>query len=511
MSKSVQSDPYVSINVFDEKHELFNRLQTLQEFYCNEFGSKPNFFVRVPGRVNIIGEHVDYCGYPVLPMAIDQCILLAVGYTEENSFLQLRNLQSSKFPNYKCDLQSIKIELPEAGGPEWFKYYLCGVKGIYENNNETLKPIGMKIALSGNIPPASGLSSSSALVSAAALATAHVHRLPLERKILASISAQCERYIGTQGGGMDQAIAYLAQAGCAQFIEFHPELNATPICLPEGACFVVANSLAEINKAASSDFNERVVECRLSTRLIAKNMNFSNWSDLIRFAQLQEMLSCTLTELEAITNKYLPKNIYTREEICEELDISIDEFVNKFLTPNTRHMPKFKLRQRALHVIQESLRVARFRAICEQTNEANGTQHLNNGNLTNVCVTNDGACMQHLKKLAILSELMRKSHHSLQDLYECSHPDLDQLVAISDAANVGARLTGAGWGGCIVALCDSVEACEKYMRELKNKYYLQLPSHILEMHQHNDFNDVVFATFPRSGAEILHISDEINK
>lgn len=86
---------------------------------------------------------------------------------------------------------------------------------------------------------------------------------------------------------MDQAIAFLAQEGClpeisyllinslqhiyiqgcAQFIEWNP-LTATPISLPENSVFVIANSLAEANKAATSDFNQRVVECRVGCRFV---------------------------------------------------------------------------------------------------------------------------------------------------------------------------------------------------------------------------------------------------
>lgn len=58
--------------------------------------------------VNIIGEHVDYCGYPVLPMAIDQCILLAVGHSAENTFLQLCNVETNRYENFKCDLNALR-------------------------------------------------------------------------------------------------------------------------------------------------------------------------------------------------------------------------------------------------------------------------------------------------------------------------------------------------------------------------------------------------------------------
>lgn len=215
----------------------------------------------------------------------------------------------------------------------------------------------MKIAVSGNIPPGSGVSSSSALVSSSVLATAAIYKIKLDRKRLASISAVCERYIGTQGGGMDQAIAYLAKEGCAQFIEFHPELNATPLQLPSGACFVVANSLAEINKAATSDFNERVVECRLGCRLIAFCKNLKNWRQMLRFVDLQEALGCSLEGLEKFALEFVNEDLYSRAEICSIFQIDDQTFQREFLTCNTQHMQKFKLKQRTLHVIQGKQRV----------------------------------------------------------------------------------------------------------------------------------------------------------
>ncbi|XP_067646232.1 N-acetylgalactosamine kinase isoform X2 [Eurosta solidaginis] len=449
------------------QHHLYARLRHLHEFFCNQFGKEPRFYVRMPGR----------------------------------------------------------IDVPAQSGPKWYNYYLCGIKGIYEEMQQTsqltFQPIGMAIALSGNIPPASGLSSSSALVSAAVLATACIHQLPLERKHLASISARCERYIGTQGGGMDQAIAYLAKAGYAQFIEFHPKLYATPIQLPAGVCFVVANSLAAKNKAASSDFNERVVECRLATRIVAKHCKFNNWRGMMRFVQLQEALQCTLAELEELILRWLPKDIYTRDELCaRELKVSDEEFEKEFLTVNTRQMMQFKLRQRALHVIRESLRVAKFRAICEEVagldsemkNQHSSVKLSNsnanqNGNVIGAELVGEGVKVENsTNRVALLSQLMRQSHQSLKELYECSHTDLDRLVALSDEAGVGARLTGAGWGGCIVACCDSMEASRKYIEMLKEKYFKCLPQYLLDQYGANDFNDVVFATFPGNGAEIFKVN-----
>lgn len=84
---------------------------------------------------------------------------------------------------------------------------------------------------------------------------------------------------------------------------------------------------------------------------------------------------------------------------------------------------------------------------------------------------------------------MSKSHQSLKTLYECSHPNLDELVRISKTMEIGARLTGAGWGGCIVALVDSISTCDRYINTLKECYYKNISSA-----KHLDLDDVVFAT-----------------
>lgn len=96
--------------------------------------------------------------------------------------------------------------------------------------------------------------------------------------------------------------------------------------------------------------------------------------------------------------------------------------------------------------------------------------------------------------LATLGRLMTDSHESLRDLYECSHPQLDRLVELSRELTFGARLTGAGWGGCAVALVPQ-ENLDKYMKTLKEKYYAE--------HKPKEINSVLFATSPKAGACIF--------
>jgi N-acetylgalactosamine kinase len=271
----------------------------------------------------------------------------------DDDIIHLKNIES-KHKSFKCSVDHIKIDEPAPGTyPAWHNYFLCGVKGVMEYIHKMgdFPRKGFMVACSGNIPPASGLSSSSALVCSAALTTAFLFNLPLNKQLLATLSASSERYIGTQGGGMDQAIAFLAKKGCAQFIEFNP-VRATPIKLPTDAVFVIANSLSEANKAATSDFNLRVVECRIATKYIAKALG-RPWQEVAKLGQLQsEFLDVELDQFEQIIEEKLTKDVYTKHELIAFFHLSAEDFEDKILTPNTKNATEFKLRQRALHVVQ---------------------------------------------------------------------------------------------------------------------------------------------------------------
>ncbi|KAH0808618.1 hypothetical protein GEV33_014173 [Tenebrio molitor] len=458
-----------------------DRSQEVDTKFAARYKKNPDFYIRVPGRVNLIGEHVDYCGYGVCPMALEQDVFLAVS-VEKDPILRLHNMDK-QYTDFECNLKNLSISVGD-GAPEWHQYFLCGIKGIFDILPKDVDFKGMNVVVSGKVPLSAGLSSSSALVSAAALATAHAHNFPMSKEKIANLCAECERYIGTQGGGMDQAIAFLATEGCAKLIEFGP-LRSTDITLPGGAVFVIAHSLAKLNKAATADFNCRVVECRLAgqRRSKGRNGNYTNvlhlenrtlapfggvftndfhfgpggiphgirklaeiacrdqerdlnlfdrwdiiakkrgleWASVKRLGDLQQALKVDLSEMITIVEETLHEEPYTKEEVIRELETTSDHLNDTSLTQNTRHIQTFKLRQRALHVFREARRVELFHSICNKPMD--GTT------------------------LATLGRLMTDSHESLRDLYECSHPQLDRLVELSRELTFGARLTGAGWGG----------------------------------------------------------------
>lgn len=81
----------------------------LEQHFCEQFQSyQPEYYVKVPGRVNLIGEHVDYCGYSVFPMAIDQCIMVAAKRINDPQIVQLTNLSSDRYKNVSQNVSDIR-------------------------------------------------------------------------------------------------------------------------------------------------------------------------------------------------------------------------------------------------------------------------------------------------------------------------------------------------------------------------------------------------------------------
>ncbi|GCB63646.1 hypothetical protein scyTo_0013230 [Scyliorhinus torazame] len=273
------------------------------------------------------GEHVDYCGYAVLPMALEQDILAAVTPTK-TKLIQLANT-NPVYLDYNVHINKIHIDTTK---PQWHNYFLCGFKGIQEHFNLTAG--GMNCVVDGTIPASSGLSSSSALVCCAGLITMIANQKVLSKVELAEICAKCERYIGTEGGGMDQSISFLAEKGTAKLIEFNP-VRATNVKLPQGAVFVIANSCREMNKAATAHYNIRVVECRLATKILAKAKGLE-WQKLSKLGDLQTELGVSLETMISTIELILHPEPYSRVEVCQHLGISQEELCSSILSQNTQ-------------------------------------------------------------------------------------------------------------------------------------------------------------------------------
>lgn len=251
---------------------------------------------------------------------------------------------------------------------------------------------GFDGVLASDVPVAAGLSSSSAIVIAVGLALAHLNEVPIEERAFAELMAEAEQYTGTRGGGMDQAIALSAQEGCAAKLSFSP-LRIHHVRVPEEWSFVIADTgvRAEKSGPAQKAYNLRRAECEEA------------------FGQVvQEVVHASLART---TPSSYPDLL-------------------RLLGP-----------QRALEIGEQVLDRNLFRRFRHVVSEAGRVEEAV-GRVGSADLTGFGT-------------LMDASHGSLRTDFLMSCRELDELTAIArEGGAVGARLTGAGLGGCIVALVD---------------------------------------------------------
>jgi len=179
------------------------------------------WFIKAPGRVNLIGEHTDYNMGPVLPCAIDREIVFCLRKSHSPD-IHLSNITPAYEP-IKFSLD--KPILPYSRG-NWGNYIKAGIKGVLDyvgqSNSHKTEIRGFEALVSSTLPLAAGISSSSALVVAAALSLVIVNRIELDKLKLAEICAKAEHFVGTAGGGMDQTASLMGKKDSFLKIEFNP-------------------------------------------------------------------------------------------------------------------------------------------------------------------------------------------------------------------------------------------------------------------------------------------------
>ncbi len=324
-----------------------------------------------PGRVNLIGDHIDYMGGTVLPMAINFGTDAWVSPRRDHLIVA----QSANFADLGTITADATAQVPR---DEWhWVNHLVAV--AFALRRRGIEVPGVDVRVNGTIPNGSGLSSSASLQLAIAVAFNAFTEAGLSATDLALAGQAAENdFIGVACGIMDQLAVASGVAGHALAIDCGT-LEVTPVAFPEDLAVVVADTNRR-RELADSAYNERRASCELA----------------------QELLGGRL------------------------VDIPADE-VDRALTS----LP-LDLRPRARHVMTEQARVLAFaRALADDD-------------------------------LPAMGQLMRASHESLRDDFEVTGPALDALVQAAWEAPgcVGARMTGAGFGGCTVNLVrpDLVDA-----------------------------------------------------
>ena len=312
--------------------------------------------VRSPGRVNLIGDHTDYTGGMVLPMAINRYTTITARPLE--AAIQLTSADQPDKLN--CTLPIVD---PASTMPAWGRY----VTGVAAQMNVKR---GFSGSVSTTLPLGGGLSSSAALELGTAFMLCLVNELPALTSLeLAQLCRRAEHAAtGVPCGIMDQLTCASGVAESALLIDCH-SLQVSPIEIPHDVNIYV--QFVAHRQLASSAYSDRVAQCAQAEQHIGP----------LRLAEVG----------------------------------------------NVRNIADDVLRRRALHVVSENDRVRRATVALA------------------------------LQDMTTFGQMMNESHDSLRDNFEVSTQQMDEAVRSAQRTPgvFGARMTGGGFGGCIVIVADA--------------------------------------------------------
>ena len=362
----------------------------LKAAFNRDYSDQPLLLARAPGRVNLLGEHIDYNQGPVLPAAIDRAVHLAVAPIPGGR-VTLHALDLDQRVTFSLAALDQKVTQEGKPMPSW-ALYPAGVAWSLQAAGYPVS--GLQAVYRSDVPIGSGLSSSAAVEVGFAAIWQSLGGWEMDRMTLARLCQRAENeYVGVSCGLMDQFASAHGVEGHALYFDTR-SLEWEPAPLPAGTALVIADSGMRRSLAASA-YNERRAACEQAVELLRQHM----------------------PGIESLR------------------DVSPPEFAayGPFLPP--------VVRRRAEHVVKEIARVQ-----------------------TAVTALRRGDAQT-------FGALMFAGHASLRDLYEVSLPELDALVRLARELPgcFGARLTGAGFGGCTVNLVEAAQASQ-FIQGLKNGY-----------------------------------------
>jgi N-acetylgalactosamine kinase len=254
----------------------WRRLQAITADFIRRFGLRRTVaIVRSPGRINLMGRHIDHQGGTVNVMAVDREIVL-VAAPRADDLVTLANTDGSQFSeetfrisdliaqlnwdDWQGVIEGPRLErLLEAARGDWANYVKAAILRLQDQFRDR-RLHGLDMLVSGDIPMGAGLSSSSALVVATAEAVRAFNRLPVTARHLVSLCGEGEWFVGTRGGAADHAAIKLSRRGCVIRVGFFPfRVEASAPFFPDHD-LVVCNSGIYAGKSnqARNLFNAKV-------------------------------------------------------------------------------------------------------------------------------------------------------------------------------------------------------------------------------------------------------------
>ena len=322
-----------------------------------------------PGRVNLIGEHIDHAGGASIPFALEQNTAVAVA-PRTDGLLRIASEYDGSVAQASLPLSEVR-----PGHPSDWSGYVAGTVWA-ATAADVLTCTGLDIAIVSDVPVGSGLSSSAALECSVAVAAYELcHGNAPDDAARAQLVQACIRaeneVVGASTGGLDQNASLLGQRGKALFLDF------------------------STGAAERVPFN---IEAQDMVLLIADTNAPHTLSDG-QYASRRGIIDA----VQAAAGRSI-REIPDAEEFAATVNPADAELY----------------RRRVRHVVEETDR------------------------------TLAAATALTSSDLAKFRRLMRESHLSLRDLYEVTTPELDS--AFTAAGELGARMTGGGFGGAVIAL-----------------------------------------------------------
>jgi N-acetylgalactosamine kinase len=435
------------------------------------------YISRAPGRVNLMGRHIDHQGGFINTVAINKEILLAFSSREDKK-IQIHNIKSDSFPSQLLSPNSLIDISPFADWTSFAKsaqvkeynqkksgdwsLYILAIYFRFQMHFKEIEFKGLDCVVSGNIPVGSGLSSSSALGVAFAKALLHINQISLSDKRLIELTGESELFVGFHGGKGDQAAIVSAKKGMVNKIGFYPfHISKTYPMLKDIQVLVAfSGQSAKKGGSAQSAYNQRVASYAIGFKMLQQLWPLSSKVNHIRNLTPERLRISSVELLTAISN--LPTNP-TRKSLIDYFSSIDDEFLHDlFLTHEDPG--QYDIIGTLLFGISECSRSEFFNEI------------LKSHDLEKIrkCIAVSHNGDRRSKSPLDLTYLIEQNIPmvDISGNYDCSTEDIDQMVDISNAVPgvIGAQLAGAGMGGNIVILVKS-ESTGNIMTELNEKYY----------------------------------------
>ncbi len=396
--------------------------EALNEFKTR-YGEGDVAIFRAPGRVNLIGEHTDYNHGYVMPVALDRDTLV-LARARSDQQIHLSNLE----PEFDMTQFDISPKIPLAGDHHWSNY----ARGIAQHLPARLpNPMrGADILVAAGepfgVPRGAGLSSSSSLTVALMLALGQLNHWSGTTSEKVQLASDAEWYVGTRGGIMDHYISIEGQKNRALFLDCRPQessYQSQTIPLREGYDLLIINSGVK-HQNVGGGYNWRVAACRAGVAILKE--------DFPDMTHLRDVQDHAWEELEPL----LPEALTVAELAHRGIDLSdIPTLVPDAL---------LEMRAKCRHVHTENQRVKL------------AIEAMNNSDMKG------------------LGQLLNQAHKSAKDDYDISCNELELLQGFlqQQTGVLGARLTGAGWGGCVIALTQATRS-KQVAEAVKAHYYAE--------------------------------------